>query len=178
MNAWKACGDAPEYFGELKFDGLALSLLYENGVLVRAATLRGWNDRRERHTKRAHDISRAATASNIEERNISAFMSRIEVRGEVVMTKNIDEINAAQRAKGEKEYANTRNLAAGSLRQLDQSTASRARFLCVRSCGGNSTHTHEEEHSTFFARFYRPYCAITRGTDVENIYRNRKEKKS
>ena len=86
-------------------------------------------------------------------------MSRIEVRGEVVMTKNIDEINAAQRAKGEKEYANTRNLAAGSLRQLDQSTASRARFLCVRSCVGNSTHTHEEEHSTFFARFYRPYCA-------------------
>ena len=38
VNAWKACGDAPEYFGELKFDGLALSLLYENGVLVRAAT--------------------------------------------------------------------------------------------------------------------------------------------
>lgn len=155
----KLAGDAPEYFGELKFDGLALSLLYENGVLVRAAT-RGDGTTGENVTQNVRTIS--AVPLRLEQyrgkKHIGTFMSRIEVRGEVVMTKKtLDEINAAQRAKGEKEYANTRNLAAGSLRQLDPKiTASRKLdFFAYGVAVGNSTHTHEEEHTLLSSLGFR-----------------------
>jgi DNA ligase (NAD+) len=106
--------DRVEYACELKFDGLAISLRYENGVLVQAAT-------------RGDGASGEDVTSNI--RTIRAIPLRllgpnlpkvIEVRGEVFMHRtDFEKMNKIAAANGEKEFANPRNAAAGSLRQLD-----------------------------------------------------------
>ncbi len=106
--------DRVEYACELKFDGLAISLRYENGVLVQAAT-------------RGDGASGEDVTSNI--RTIRAIPLRllgpnlpkvIEVRGEVFMHRtDFEKMNKMAAANGEKEFANPRNAAAGSLRQLD-----------------------------------------------------------
>ncbi|MFM7047960.1 MAG: NAD-dependent DNA ligase LigA [Polynucleobacter sp.] len=106
--------DHVEYACELKFDGLAISLRYENGVLVQAAT-------------RGDGASGEDVTSNI--RTIRAIPLRlqgpnlpnvIEVRGEVFMHRaDFETMNKTAAKSGEKEFANPRNAAAGSLRQLD-----------------------------------------------------------
>ena len=111
-----------EYACELKFDGLAISLLYENSFLVRAAT-RGDGAVGENVT------DNIKTISQIPQRLIGTNLpQRIEIRGEVFMThENFRQLNEDQRNLGEKEFANPRNAAAGSLRQLDSKvTAQRA----------------------------------------------------
>lgn len=146
----KLAGATPEYFGELKFDGLAISLHYTNGVLVRAAT-RGDGAVGEDVTQNIRTIP--SVPLTLEEyrakKHVGPFTHSVEVRGEVVMTKEaFTDVNAAQRAAGEKEYANTRNLAAGSLRQLDPKiTASRKLdFFAYGIYGEINARTHEDEH--------------------------------
>jgi DNA ligase (NAD+) len=107
-------GGAVEYACELKFDGLAISLRYEHGVLVQAAT-------------RGDGATGEDVTSNV--RTIKAIPLRLrhepapevlEVRGEVLMYKrDFARMNQRQRDAGHKEFANPRNAAAGSLRQLD-----------------------------------------------------------
>ena len=117
-----ASADEVEYATELKFDGLAINLRYEDGVLVQAAT-------------RGDGATGENVTANI--RTVGAIPLRlrtphppkiIDVRGEVLMFKgDFARLNARQRAAGAKEFANPRNAAAGSLRQLDSRiTASRA----------------------------------------------------
>ncbi len=103
-----------EYTAEPKFDGLAVSLLYENSLLVRAAT-RGDGYTGEDVTPNIRKIS------SIPERLAAdAGDQTLEIRGEVIMFKeDFADLNRRQREKGEKEFANPRNAAAGSLRQLD-----------------------------------------------------------
>jgi len=107
-------GAEVEYAAELKFDGLAMSLRYENGVFVQAAT------RGDGYT--GEDVSaNIRTVKVIPLRlhgdNLPAV---IEVRGEVLMFKqDFERLNQRQRDAGQKEFANPRNAAAGSLRQLD-----------------------------------------------------------
>ena len=107
------------YSAELKLDGIAVNLVYENGVLAAAAT-RGDGETGENIT------ANVATLSDVPSRLPDA-PARLEVRGEVVMTfKDFAELNNARRLNGEKLFANPRNAAAGSLRQLDASvTAAR-----------------------------------------------------
>ncbi|MDH5300467.1 MAG: NAD-dependent DNA ligase LigA [Gammaproteobacteria bacterium] len=108
-----------EYVAEPKLDGLAISLLYEHGTLVRAAT-RGDGTTGEDVTQNVRTI-RAVPLQLI--RNFPALL---EVRGEVFMPKKgFEQLNQRQREAGEKTFANPRNAAAGSLRQLDSRIAAK-----------------------------------------------------
>lgn len=108
------------YVCEPKFDGLAVSLEYQDNLLVRAAT-RGDGETGEDIT------ANVRTIRSVPLRLISHYPGRLTVRGEVLMTHaGFQQLNAQQLAKGEKLFANCRNAAAGSLRQLDpRITASR-----------------------------------------------------
>lgn len=109
--------DSIEYAVEPKFDGLAITLTYEHGILTQGAT-------------RGDGYSGENVTSNL--RTIKSIRGRLphapnqpppallEVRGEVLMLKrDFDKLNQEQEAKGEKRFVNPRNAAAGSLRQLD-----------------------------------------------------------
>ena len=114
-------GDAVEYEVGPKFDGLAISLVYVDGVLSQAAT-RGDGYSGEEVTANIRTIR--SIPLRLEGPRVPAF---IEVRGEVLMLRaDFERLNQDQDAKGEKRFANPRNAAAGSLRQLDSRiTASR-----------------------------------------------------
>jgi DNA ligase (NAD+) len=115
-----ASGDV-EYAAEPKFDGLAVSLVYEGGALAQGAT------RGDGYT--GEDVTaNLCTVRAIPLRLGARRPPRLlEVRGEVFMLRrDFEELNSVQRAKGEREFVNPRNAAAGALRQLDSRvTASR-----------------------------------------------------
>lgn len=133
----------PQLFVELKFDGLAMSLIYKNGILVRAATrgdgVVGEDVTQNIKTIEAIPLRLDFHADNKNEKSgeiakeiiakIDKLIKKgeIEVRGEVIINKKeFEKINKEREKMGEERYANPRNLAAGSVRQLDPKiTASR-----------------------------------------------------
>ena len=120
--------DAPiEYVAELKFDGLAMSLRYEQGALVSAST-RGDGESGEDVTTNIRTIGQIPLRLNTQAD--LAIPAVLEVRGEVFMRRDdFDALNERQRArisagaKGEKTFVNPRNAAAGAVRQLDSGIA-------------------------------------------------------
>lgn len=109
-----------QYDVELKFDGLAISLWYEQGVLVRGVT-RGDGETGEDITQNVKTIRNLPKVLSIDQGEVPTLL---EVRGEVLMPKaGFEKLNAENEAKGEKTFANPRNAAAGSLRQLDPNIA-------------------------------------------------------
>ena len=109
-----------QYDVELKLDGLAISLWYENGVLVRGVT-RGDGETGEDITQNVKTIRNLPKVLSSQHQAIPELL---EVRGEVLMPKQgFEKLNADQQAKGDKTFANPRNAAAGSLRQLDPNIA-------------------------------------------------------
>ena len=114
----------PLFYCELKIDGLAIELLYENGILTRALT-RGNGYIGEDVTQNIQTIS--DIPQKLEQLGAWEIPPRVIIRGEVFITKDVlARMNAEQKKQDKKLYANTRNLAAGSLRQLDSAiTASR-----------------------------------------------------
>ena len=111
-----------EYAAEVKFDGLAINLRYENGLFVQAAT-RGDGYTGEDVTANIRTIK--GIPLRLHGSNVPALL---DVRGEVLMYKrDFEKMNERQREAGQKEFVNPRNAAAGSLRQLDSRiTAQRA----------------------------------------------------
>ena len=114
-----------QYDVELKLDGLAISLWYENGVLVRGVT-RGDGETGEDITQNVKTIRNLPKVLSSQHQAIPELL---EVRGEVLMPKQgFEKLNADQEAKGDKTFANPRNAAAGSLRQLDPNIAASRPF--------------------------------------------------
>ncbi len=111
-----------EYFAELKLDGLAVSLIYEDGIFVRGAT-RG-------DGRIGEDITQnLRTIHSLPLKLRGKFPSYVEVRGEAVMSKKVlAALNVGQKKAGKPLFANTRNAAAGSLRQLDPALAASRRL--------------------------------------------------
>ncbi|MFA4999359.1 MAG: NAD-dependent DNA ligase LigA [Parcubacteria group bacterium] len=112
------------FYCELKIDGLAIELTYENGILTNAST-RGDGKIGEDITQNVKTVE--AIPLKITGTDKYPLPEKIVIRGEVFITKKeFERINKEQEKKGEKIFANPRNIAAGSLRQLDPSvTASR-----------------------------------------------------
>lgn len=123
--------DDIEYACEVKLDGIAVSLLYQNGLLVRGAT-RGDGANGEDITQNVRTIKSIPLRLHGE-----GFPSVLEVRGEIYMPKaGFNALNENARITGEKLFVNPRNAAAGSLRQLDpRITANRPLEMCAYSVG-------------------------------------------
>jgi len=149
------------FYCELKIDGLAIELLYEDGVLVQGST-RGDGRVGEEVTQNLRTVEAIPlrflppdeVAKNLKEAGLNPNRytltpKRLVVRGEVFLTKReFARINREQEARGGKTYANPRNIAAGSIRQLDPKvTASRRldsfQYAVVTDVGQR---THDEEH--------------------------------
>ena len=138
-------GEKPEYVIEPKFDGLAISLLYRDGVLTQAAT-RGDGTTGEDVTQNVKTVSNIPLRLHGE--NIPEL---IEIRGEVLMLKaDFAALNARQAENGQKPFANPRNAAAGSLRQLDSRITAQRKlhffpYSIARQQGGFIAEEHLQE---------------------------------
>lgn len=118
-----------QYFAELKMDGLAITLIYKDGVLWKGAT-RGDGKVGEEVTQNIKTVEAIPLCLNVDA--VPRVMQKraqkeLEVRGEIFMMKSVfEKLNKEQEKKGQPTFANPRNAAAGSIRQLDSSvTASR-----------------------------------------------------
>lgn len=149
LRAWAArtekllAGEPIEWVVELKIDGVAISLLYEEGRLIYGAT-RGdgrVGDDVTHNVRTIRDIPLRLRGDSVPR--------LLEVRGEVFMTnRDLEVLNQAQQAAGQPVFANCRNVAAGSIRQLDPRIAAsrRLRFFChgVGAAEGLRASTHME----------------------------------
>jgi DNA ligase (NAD+) len=118
-------GDSYEYFSELKFDGVSISLIYENGLLVRGVT-RG-------DGVRGDDITtNVKTIRNIPLRiNAADLPKSFEVRGEVFMPRHVFvQLNKEREDIGEERYANARNTTSGTLKMQDSTVVAQRRLEC------------------------------------------------
>ncbi|MBW4628386.1 MAG: NAD-dependent DNA ligase LigA [Brasilonema octagenarum HA4186-MV1] len=117
-----------EYVCELKIDGSALALTYENGILTRGAT-RGDGVMGEDITQNVRTIRSIPLRLNVETLRENSLPERIEVRGEAFLPLEVfKQINEERQKVGEAVFANPRNAAAGTLRQLDSRTVARRRL--------------------------------------------------
>ena len=118
------------FFADIKMDGLACSLIFENGEFVRAAT-RGDSFVGEDVSSNVRTIKNIPFFLRAEKEFAFFENGRTEIRGEIVILKDdFDKINKARKEQGDPEFANPRNLAAGTIRQLDPLiTASRPLYF-------------------------------------------------
>ena len=142
-------GGNPEYIIEPKFDGLAISLLYRDGILVQAAT-RGDGTTGEDVTQNVKTVANIPLRLHGEN-----SPELIEVRGEVLMLKaDFAALNKRQNENGQKPFANPRNAAAGSLRQLDSRITAQRKlhffpYSIARQQGGFIAEEHIQELAYF-----------------------------
>lgn len=186
-----------DFYAEIKMDGLAVSLEYEKGVFVRGST-RGDGKVGENITQNLKTIDAIpltlrrptegelkaflkAHGAGLDASKLSRIVDRLlqgslEARGEAYMTKKtLERINAEARKRGEPEFANPRNAAAGALRQLDPTiTASRRLdFFAYDLVTNEGLRTHEQCHELlklfgFPANSHNAQCRTT--DDVQTLY--------
>ncbi len=132
--------------GEPKIDGLSINLLYEDGVFVRGAT-RGDGMVGEDVTANLRSVA------SMPQRLHGAAPRRIEIRGEVFMTKaDFLALNETQAAAGERPFANPRNAAAGSLRQLDARITARRKLSLFAYAMGQASEKVAATHTAYLNR--------------------------
>lgn len=118
-------GESFEYFCELKFDGVSISLVYENGILSRAVT-RGDGVRGDNVTLNAKTIRTIPLRISGD-----SYPEKFEVRGEIFMSRKVFEsLNREQEEAGEEPYANARNTASGTMKLQDSAEVSRRKLSC------------------------------------------------
>lgn len=185
-----------DFFAELKLDGLAVSLIYQDGSFIRGAT-RGDGRVGEEVTQNLKTVEaipltlRQPTEKEIQQflkkheghldaRRVSAWLRNqhgsIEIRGEAYMTKHqLDTLNAALKKRGEPTLANPRNAAAGGIRQLDSRLVAERglSFFGYALVGEYGLTTHEQAHDclTLFGVPQNPYNRYAASLDeVERFY--------
>lgn len=147
------------YYGELKMDGLAVILTYENGFLTQGLT-RGNGRVGEDVT---HNIRTLESIPLRLENSAHKWPKRLDVRGEIVISKaELNRINKTQELKGLPLFANPRNLAAGTIRQLDPKITSsrRMEFYAFEILTNVGQRTHQEVHELLKAWGLKtnPHC--------------------
>jgi len=148
------------YFGELKMDGLSIVLTYDQGLLVRGAT-RGDGKVGEDVTQNIRTIE-SIPLSLVKSDNL-ALPKKLDVRGEIVITKaELERINNLQIKAGLPIFANPRNLAAGSIRQLDARVAAERQMefyaFEILTDIGQATHAEVHEQLKRFGFKTNKYC--------------------
>ncbi|MFN3840132.1 MAG: NAD-dependent DNA ligase LigA [Cyclobacteriaceae bacterium] len=134
-------GEPYEYFCELKFDGVSISLVYENGILVRGVT-RGDGIRGDDVTANVKTIRSIPLRINAKTTPPS-----FEVRGEIFMPKTVfEQLNKEREDIGEERYANARNTASGTLKMQDSSIVAQRKLDCFAYylLGDTGIQTHEQ----------------------------------
>lgn len=154
---------AKDFFTDIKMDGLACALHYENGILARGVT-RGDGQTGEDIT------SNVKTIENIPLK-IDSSEPFLEVRGEIVIFKeDFEKINQVQKSKNDKVFANPRNLAAGSIRQLDPSVAaSRPLKFIAYDLTYPQTKTHSESYQILSSLGFRTSNAYQVARNIEEL---------
>ncbi len=173
-----------DFFGELKIDGFAVSLVYKKGILETGST-RGDGRTGEDVTNNLKTIE-AIPLSLVEIRaadihklgldyaGVSKVLKsgELEIRGEVFMTKaSFDKINSEQKRLNLPEYSNPRNTAAGSIRQLDPQLAARRRldFLAYDLITDLGQETHSQEHALLKLLGFKTDQIARRLDDSESV---------
>ncbi|NQU83202.1 MAG: NAD-dependent DNA ligase LigA [Parcubacteria group bacterium] len=161
-----------DYYCEVKVDGLAVSLIYEDGILRVGAT-RGDGRVGENVTQNLKTIDAIPLRLHGDAKNLKG---KIEIRGECFMSKSVfEKLNKEQKKKGLQEFANPRNIAAGSIRQLDSKITALRKLdffgYSVATDLGQSTH--EESHKIMKELGVKTnplskHCANLK--DVDNYY--------
>jgi DNA ligase (NAD+) len=164
VREWLNTNDVQTYAAEPKLDGLAISIRYENGVLVQAAT-RGDGTRGEDVTANVRTIK--SIPLTLQGDNIPAV---VEVRGEIFMPKaGFEKLNQSQLENNRKVFVNPRNAAAGSLRQLDSKiTAQRPLEIYCYGLGYLEGMQRPQSHSAAMQQLQQWGCRISPELQILN----------
>ncbi|MDP2188139.1 MAG: NAD-dependent DNA ligase LigA [Sphingobacteriaceae bacterium] len=163
----KGLGKPARYVGELKFDGVAISLTYENGQLVRAIT-RGDGQKGDVVTENIKTIR----SIPLQLRG-SGYPTFFEMRGEVfIQRKDFEKLNEQRLAAGEEPYANPRNFASGSLKLLNPAEVSRRKLDCFvyyLNTDEKLFHSHHQSMEAAKSWGFRVCAHATEPTDLNGL---------
>jgi DNA ligase (NAD+) len=168
----------PEFYGEIKMDGLAAALVYQNGMLVQGLS-RGDGRVGEDVTTSLRTIEaiplRLRRDDTVPE---EVYRGRFEVRGEVLMYKRVfEELNAQREQAGKPLFANPRNTAAGTIRQLDPRLVAQRRlsfhvYAVATDTPGMQTHAEEHAMAAKLGFVVEPHSRLLHGQDQIFSYLN------
>ncbi|MBL3655942.1 NAD-dependent DNA ligase LigA [Fulvivirga sediminis] len=160
-------GESYEYICELKFDGIALSVTYENGVLTRGVT-RGDGAKGDDIT---HNVK---TIRSMPLRLKGDYPAEFEARGEAFMPKKVfEELNKEKESVGEEPYANARNTASGSLKMQDSAAVAKRKLDCyLYALNGDNLNinSHEEAIQKLESMGFNVSPTYKKCTDIDEVF--------